>query len=124
MTSGQMAPTTPVGMTTTTTPCGRKAETEGCPIRVCELLAVLERTTYLARGTVTSPKNVRQLKKYFHRAFETQEQERGFSLVEILSPCPTYWRMSPVDAMRHIDEEMTKVFPLGVIKDLSPEDRA
>ena len=124
MTSGQMAPTTPVGMTTTTTPRGRNAETEGCPIRVCELLAVLERTCYLARGTVTSPKNVRQLKEYLHRAFETQEQKRGFSLVEVLSPCPTYWRMSPVDAMRHIDEEMTKVFPPGVIKDLYRENAA
>jgi len=122
MTSGQMAPTTPVGMTTTTTPRGRNAENEGCPIRVCELLAVLERTCYLARGAVTSPKNVRQVKKYLHRAFETQEQKRGFSLVEVLSPCPTYWRMSPVDAMKHIDEEMTKVFPLGVIKDLYREN--
>jgi len=124
MTSGQMAPTTPVGMRTTTSPRGRNPDNEGCPIRVCELLAVLERTSYLARGTVTSPKNVRQLKKYIHRAFETQEQKRGFSLVEVLSPCPTYWRMSPVDAMMHIDEEMTKVFPLGVIKDLYRENAA
>ena len=121
MTSGQMAPTTPVGMKTVTTPRGRNPLNEGCPIRVCELLAVLERTAFLARGSVSSPKNVRRTKKYLHRAFETQEKERGFSLVEILSPCPTYWRMSPVDAMRHIDEELTKTFPLGIVKDWSTD---
>jgi 2-oxoglutarate ferredoxin oxidoreductase subunit beta len=117
MTSGQMAPTTPVGVKTATSPYGRNAETEGCPIRVCELLAVLERSTYLARGTLVSPREVRKTKKMLHRAFETQEQEKGFSLVEILSPCPTYWRMTPVEAMAHIEAEMTKLFPPGVVKD-------
>ncbi len=122
MTSGQMAPTTPVGCKTTTSPYGRSAENEGHPIRVCELLATLEATAFLARGTLTSPKEVRRTKKLLHHAFETQEKEKGFGLVEILSPCPTYWHMTPTGAMRHIDEEMTKIFPLGIIKDWAAEE--
>ena len=117
MTSGQMAPTTPVHMRTATTPHGRNPLTEGCPIRVCELLATLERTAFLARGALNSPARVREVKKLIHHAFDTQEEKKGFSLVEILSPCPTYWRMSPEDAMQHIDKELTKIFPLGVVKD-------
>ena len=100
MTNGQMAPTTPVGARTTTTPFGRNAQTEGYPLRVCELLAGLDRAVFLARGAVTAPKEVRRLKQHIHHAFETQEQERGFSLVEILSPCPTYWHMTPQDALK------------------------
>ena len=124
MTSGQMAPTTPVNMVTTTTPKGRNPTNEGCPIRVCELLSSLERTVFLARGSVTSPKNIRQVKKYLLKALDVQEKKLGFSLVEILSPCPTYWRMLPTDAMAHIDNEMTKVFPLGIVKDISEEVQA
>ena len=95
MTSGQMAPTTLVNMKTSTTPLGRNPLTEGCPIRVCELLATLERTAFLARTTITSPKRVRETKRLIERAFDTQDQKKGFSLVEILSPCTTYWRMPP-----------------------------
>jgi 2-oxoglutarate ferredoxin oxidoreductase subunit beta len=119
MTSGQLAPTTPVNMKTSTTPLGRNPLTEGCPIRVCELLATLERTAFLARTTVTSPKRVREAKRLIERAFDTQEQKKGFSLVEILSPCPTYWRMPPTEAMEFIEKEMVKTFPLGIIKDWS-----
>ena len=121
MTSGQMAPTTPVNMKTATTPLGRNPLTEGCPIRVCELLATLERTAFLARGSLTSPKNVRGVKKLLHRAFDVQEQKVGFSLVEILSPCPTYWRKPPTEAMQYIDDELTKIFPPGIIKDTTEE---
>jgi len=121
MTSGQMAPTTLVDMKTTTSPHGRDPLSEGHPIRVCELLSTLERTAFLARGMVTSPARVRQLKKMLERAFDTQEQKRGFGLVEVLSPCPTYWRKSPAEAMAFIEEEMVKVFPLGVIKDWDGE---
>jgi len=121
MTSGQMAPTTPVGFKTATSPRGRNPQHEGCPIRVCELLAVLDRTAFLARGTVTSPREVRRTKKLLHRAFETQEREKGFSLVEVLSPCPTYWRLPPVEAMKYIEEHLTRVFPLGVVKDWGEE---
>ena len=117
MTSGQMAPTTLVNMKTTTSPRGRDPMNDGCPIRVCELLSVLDRTAFLARGTVTSARRVRETKKYIQRAFDTQEQKKGFGLVEILSPCPTYWRKTPVDSMKFIEEEMTKTFPLGIVKD-------
>jgi len=117
MTSGQMAPTTPVNMKTATTPRGRNPLNEGCPLRVCELLSTLERTAFLARGAVSSPRRVRQVKRYLERAFDTQERRLGFSLVEILSPCPTYWRMSPKEAMEYIEKELVKTFPLGVVKD-------
>ncbi len=117
MTSGQMAPTTPVHMRTATTPHGRNPLTEGCPIRVCELLATLERTAFLARGALNTPRRVREAKRFIEHAFDTQEQKKGFSLVELLSPCPTYWRMTPEEAMEHIDKELTRVFPLGTVKD-------
>jgi 2-oxoglutarate ferredoxin oxidoreductase subunit beta len=117
MTQGQMAPTTLLGQKTTTTPLGRDAKVEGHPIRVCELLATLGGAAYLARVTVATPKHVREAKKAIERAFLTQQMKQGFSLVEVLSPCPTYWRMSPDAAMRHIEEEMMKTFPLGVFRD-------
>ncbi len=117
MTQGQMAPTTLIGQKTTTTPRGRDAKVEGHPIRVCELLATLAGAAYLARVTVATPRDVREAKRAVARAFETQQAKRGFSLVEILSPCPTYWRMAPDDAMKHCSEVMTKTFPLGVYRD-------
>ena len=121
MTNGQMAPTTLVNMKTTTSPLGRNPDTEGCPIRVCELLATLGRTVFLARGTLTNPRQVRETKKLINRAFDVQERGLGFSLVEILSPCPTYWRLRPDEAMKFIETDMVKTFPLGVIKDTSGE---
>jgi len=117
MTSGQMAPTTLLGQKTATTPAGRNLLNEGAPIRVCELLATLERAAYLARVTITSPRRVREAKRAIERAFDTQMQKRGFSLVEILSPCPTYWDKTPKEALEFIDKEMTRTFPLGVVKD-------
>jgi len=117
MTNGQMAPTTLVNMRTATTPRGRNPLNEGCPIRVCELLATLDRTAFLARGTITTPRHVRETKRLIERAFDTQEQKKGFSLVEILSPCPTYWRMEPTAAIEFIEREMVKTFPLGIVKD-------
>ena len=117
MTGGQMAPTTLPGQKTTTSPRGRNPKTEGPPIRVCELLAGLSRTSYLERVAVTSPANVRKAKSAIVRAFEHQLRRSGFSLVEILSQCPTNWKMDPVAACRWIDEEMTAVFPLGVVKE-------
>ena len=117
MTKGQMAPTSWVGQRTSTTPNGRDPLTEGCPIRVCELLNALELPAYMIRTTVTTPKAVRQTKRAILRAFQTQIEGRGFSLVEVLSPCPTHWRMSAAEAMEFIDSEMTKTFPLGVVRD-------
>jgi len=121
MTGGQMAPTTLLQQTTSTTPGGRSAQTHGHPIRVCELLATLDGPAYLVRTTVTSPAAVRKTKHAIEKAFRAQDQKAGFSLVEILSPCPTYWRLAPVSAMKHIDEVMTKTFPLGVFRDWEAE---
>lgn len=117
MTGGQMAPTTVMGMKTTTTPDGRRAGNEGFPIRVCELLSSLDAPYYLARVAVGDPKHNHKARRAIHRAIENQLQNKGFSLVEILSPCPTSWKMAPVDAARWTIGEMTKSFPLGVFRD-------
>lgn len=117
MTNGQMAPTTLLNQKTLTTPEGRNERNDGYPLRVCELLAVLDGTSYLARVSVSSPKNIMETKKALQKGFRTQIEKRGFSLIEILSPCPVYWRMDPIEAMKFIDETMTGTFPLGVIKD-------
>ena len=118
MTGGQMAPTTLVGMKTTTTPLGRNARTEGPPIKVCELLQGLANTVYLERTAVNSPANVIKTKKAIKKAFHYQQKQAGFSLVEILSPCPTNWRMDAPASCTWIDEVMAKEFPLGVIKEV------
>ena len=117
MTGGQMAPTTLLGQRTATSPRGRDKVREGCPIRVCELLSTLDNAVYLERTAVSSPAGVRRAKGAIEKAFRCQEEKRGFSLVEILSPCPTYWRMTPVAAAKYVDEVMTKTFPLGVYRD-------
>ena len=117
MTGGQMAPTTLLGMKTTTSPAGREAHREGNPVKVCELLSGLDGTTYLERTAVNSPKGIRRTKKAIREAFQTQIDGEGFSLVEILSPCPTNWKMSPAKSWKWIDEVMMKHFPLGLYKD-------
>ena len=117
MTQGQMAPTTLVGAKTMTTPRGRSAANEGYPIRVCELLNALEAPLYLERVALSSPRNVRAAKKAIQKGFQTQVEHNGFSLIEILSACPTYWRMPPEQCMKRIEEEIQTVFPLGVIRD-------
>ena len=117
MTGGQMAPTTLLEQKTQTTQSGRDRNIHGNPIRVCELLATLDGPAYLERVSLSSPPNVRKAKKAIRKAFEVQLAGKGFSLVELLSACPTYWRMRPVEAMRHIDQILSTVFPLGVFKD-------
>ena len=119
MTGGQMAPTTLVGQKTTTTPYGRDTILEGHPIKMSEILALIEGTAYIERVAVNSPANIRKTKKAIQKAFQVQLDKRGFAMVEILSPCPTNWKMSPVEAWQWVDKEMTKVFPLGVIKDVT-----
>jgi len=119
MTQGQMAPTTLVNQKTKTSPRGRSPENDGLPIRVCELLSQFERVRFLARTAVTSPSRVRETKRMLKKAFQYQLEGVGFSLVEVLSPCPTYWRKSPVECCRWIEETMVKTFPLGVIKDVA-----
>jgi 2-oxoglutarate ferredoxin oxidoreductase subunit beta len=117
MTGGQMAPTTMLDQVTATTPKGRSAAEQGYPLQVSELLATLPGTIYIERCALSNVANVRKTKKAFKHAFELQiEGAEGLSLVEVLSPCPTYWRMSPAKAMEWIESNMIKVFPLGRLK--------
>jgi len=117
MTNGQLAPTTLLNQKTTTTPEGRDPLAHGYPIRICELLATLEGASFLARTSLSSPKNISQTKEALKKGFKTQIEKKGFSLIEVLSPCPVYWRMSPVESLKFIEEKMTQTFPLGVFKD-------
>ncbi len=117
MTGGQMAPTTLLGQTTTTSPGGRIALRDGYPLDLSQMLAVAVGSVYIERTSVTSPKNVIRTKKAIRKAFEVQMEDLGFALVEILSPCPTNWKLSPADACKRVDEEVIKNYPLGVIKD-------
>ena len=116
MTAGQMAPTTLIGQKTTTTPDGRSPERAGYPLRVCEMLATIEGAAYVARVSVTTPKNIIQARKAIKKAFEVQIKHLGFSLVEVLSQCPTNWHMTPVEAIKWVDEQMASYFPLGEFK--------
>ena len=118
MTGGQMAPTSLVGQKTTTSPSGRNKRLDGYPVKVCEVLALLGGTSYLERVAVNNPANIRKAKKAIAKAFKHQLKKTGFSLVEILSACPTNWRMSSIESCRWIDEVMAKEFPLGVIKEV------
>ncbi|MEJ5260958.1 MAG: thiamine pyrophosphate-dependent enzyme [Anaerohalosphaeraceae bacterium] len=117
MTGGQMAPTTLIGQWSTTTPAGRGKLGEGGPIKVCEMLSVLEGPCYLERVAVSTPKDVLRAKKAIRKAFENQIAGKGFSLVEVLSMCPTDWKLSPKEAVEFVNEKMKTVFPLGVFKD-------
>jgi len=119
MTGGQMAPTTLVGMQTTTTPYGRDKQIEGYPIKISEMIALLDGVAYVERTAVNSPVNIRKTKKAIRKAFQAQLDGLGFALVEVLSPCPTNWKMTPLESWQWVDKEMTKVFPLGVIKDIT-----
>ena len=117
MTGGQMAPTTLIGQRTTTTPSGRKAQREGYPLRVSELLATIEGASFIARTSLSSYKNILETKKAVEKSFRYQMEEKGFSLVEILSPCPVDWELSPGDALLWIQKEMMSTYPLGTFKD-------
>ncbi len=117
MTGGQMAPTTMLEQVTSTTPLGRQALGQGYPMQISEMLAVLPGTIYIERCALHNPAQVHKTKKALKHAFQLQiDGAPGLALVEVLSPCPTYWRMTPVKAMEWIEKEMTKAFPLGRIK--------
>lgn len=117
MTGGQMAPTTMIDQVTATTPKGRRGAEQGYPLQVSELLATLPGTIYIERCSLHNPAQIRKAKNALRHAFELQvEEAQGMSLVEILSPCPVYWRLSPAKAMERIENEMIKVFPLGRLK--------
>jgi 2-oxoglutarate ferredoxin oxidoreductase subunit beta len=120
MTGGQMAPTTLPGMKTTSSPMGRDIEQAGYPIRACELLSTLEGASYVVRRSLHDVNNVRKAKKAIRMAFETQSRGLGFSMVELLSTCPTNWRKSPVEATRWLEENMLPFYPLGDYK-IHPE---
>ena len=116
MTGGQMAPTTLPGMRTTTSPYGRDPAQCGHPIRMCELLNTLVEPVLIARGALTTPKLIIRAKKLIRQAFELQMAGRGFSLVEILSMCPTNWGMTPQEALKWMEEKMVPYFPLKDFK--------
>ncbi len=116
MTGGQMAPTTLIGQKTTTSPFGRAAEQAGFPIKMAELLATLEGAAYIARVSVSRPKHIIQAKKAIKKAFETQIRGLGYSMVEVLSQCPTDWRMTPTESIKWVDEKMMSYYPLGEFK--------
>ncbi len=119
MTGGQMAPTTLLEQVTTTSPAGRASDIAGYPVKMSEVLALLPGTSYLERVAVNKPAAILRAKKAIAKSFQHQLKGTGFSMVEILSPCPTNWKMSTIDACKWVDEVMTKVFPLGVIKEIT-----
>ncbi len=124
MTGGQMAPTTLLGQHTTTSPGGREGARDGYPIRLSEMLALTDGSAYIERTAVNSPVNIGRTKKAIAKAFTVQLDGLGFSLVEILSPCPTNWRMSSAEACQWIEKEIVKYYPLGVIKDVTKRVKA
>ena len=124
MTGGQMAPTSLPGQVTQTSPYGRDVNLCGYPIRVCELLSELDGPEYLERVTVNSVAHVRQAKKAIKKAFQNQIDNKGFSLIEVLSSCPTNWGMTPVKALEWVDTNMIPYYPLGVYRDRSAEKEA
>jgi 2-oxoisovalerate ferredoxin oxidoreductase beta subunit len=117
MTGGQMAPTTPLGQKTTTSPRGRTEKVEGPPIRMCELLATLDGPVYVERVALTDAKQHMRTRKAVRRAFQNQIEGRGFSFVEILTACPSGWHVSPQEAIHWVEKNMIPIFPLKVFKD-------
>ena len=116
MTGGQMAPTTLIGQKTETSPYGREPQREGYPIKICEMLSVLNGPAYIARTAVISPKTVNETKRALRKAFKAQLNNLGFSLVEILSTCPTNWGLDPIESLKRVEEETMKYYPLGEFK--------
>lgn len=123
MTGGQMAPTTLINQKTATSKSGRDFSVTGDPIKVCELLKEFRGVKYLARFALNKPQFILKAQKAIKKAFLVQLQGRGFSLVELLSACPTYWGCSPKDSLKWIDEKMIPYFPQGIIKDTDGESR-
>ena len=118
MTGGQMAPTTLVGQKTTTSPLGRDKDHCGEPIRMAEMLATISGSAFIARCALNNTPNLIKTKQAIKKAFETQIARKGFSMVEILSPCPTNWGKSPAEAMDWIQDAMIPYYPLGVMKEV------
>ena len=121
MTGGQMAPTSLPGQVTQTSPYGRDTATAGFPIRVSEMLATLDGPEYIERVAVNNVKNVNKAKKAIKKAFQNQIDGKGFSLIEVVSSCPTNWGMTPSKALQWVEEKMIPYYPLGVYKDRTAE---
>ena len=124
MTGGQMAPTTPLGKKTTTSPMGRDAMNEGYPLHVCEMLNSLEAPVFIERVALGNNKQIMHAAKVIKRAVENQVKGLGFSFVEVLSPCPTIWKMQPVEAQRFVQDEMAAIFGLCNLRDRTSEAQA
>ncbi len=122
MTGGQMAPTTLPGQVTQTSPYGRDTNTVGFPLKVCELLSNVDGAAYLERVAVNNVKNIKAAKKAIKKAFTYQTEGKGFTLIEVLSTCPTNWGLSPVNALKWLEENMIPYYPLGVYKDKYAEE--
>ena len=116
MTSGQMAPTTLLNQYSTTTPYGRIADQHGFPLNVCEMLATLEGPAYIERVSLHDVKHIKKAKQAVKKAFKVQIANKGFSLVELLSTCPTNWGLSPVESLKRVEDDMIPHYPLGVFK--------
>lgn len=116
MTGGQMAPTTLLGQKTATTPRGRSIKRDGYPLKVCELLSSCEGVVYLERTSIHNPAHILKTKKAIRGAFQSQIDEKGFSLVEVLAQCPVNWNMTPLESLSWISDNMAKTFPIGRFK--------
>ena len=121
MTGGQMAPTTMLGQKATTCPNGRTVAANGYPIHVSEMLSQLQGPAYIERCALTDVANVNKAKRAIKHAFQNQIDGKGFSLVELISTCPSNWKMTPLEAVEYAKTEMTKIYPLGVYKDIDKE---
>ena len=122
MTGGQMAPTSLPGQVTQTSPYGRDTDHCGFPIKVCEMLSELDGPEYLERVTVNNVKNIMKAKKAIKKAFQNQVDGKGFSLVEVVSTCPTNWGMTPQNALKWLEDNMLPYYPLGCYKDRSAKE--
>ncbi|MBR7073222.1 MAG: 2-oxoglutarate oxidoreductase [Eubacterium sp.] len=122
MTGGQMAPTSLPGQVTQTSPYGRDVKTAGFPIKIAELLAALDGPAYIERVAVNNVKNVRNAKKAILKGFKKQDEGKGFSLIEVVSSCPTNWGMTPQQALDWVESDMIPYYPLGVYKDKTAEE--
>lgn len=117
MTGGQMAPTSLPGQVTQTSPYGRDTQTVGYPVKVVEMLSQLDGASYLERVAVNNVKNIKNAKKAIKKAFQNQLEGKGFSLIEVLSACPTYWALEPTKALERLENTVIPYYPLGVYKD-------
>ena len=123
MTGGQMAPTTLPNQVTQTSPYGRDVTVVGYPVRVCEMLSQVEGASYLERVAVNNVKNIKKAKQAIKHAFQNQMEGKGFSLIEVLSTCPTNWGLSPKDSLKWLEENMQANYPLGVFKEKYKEEK-